>query len=98
MFLSLTDDDACLNYRYILYGIGKSGKSAVVKSILQIESINRGAIAIFNKNAKYSYDDIGYMPQEVGLDTCLTAIETINYFAELQKLHRHECIKVIILK
>lgn len=81
-------------YRYILYGTGNSGKSAVVKSILRIESFSRGAIAVFNKNVKHSYNIIGYMPQKVGLDASLTAIETINYFAELQKLDKHECVKV----
>lgn len=76
----------------------KSGKSAVVKSILQIESFSRGAIAIFNKDIAIasSHVPIGYMPQQVGLDTSLTTVETINYIASLQKLNMHDCIKVII--
>lgn len=85
---------ACVNYRYILYGTAKSGKSAVVKSILNIESYSRGAVAILNQNTRHSYGVVGYMPQSVGLDTSLTAIETVNYFAMLQKLNRHDCAKV----
>lgn len=68
----------------------------MVKSILNIESYSRGAIAIFNKNAENYDGTIGYMPQQIALDSCLTAVETINYFALLQNVDRHECVKVMI--
>lgn len=61
-----------------------------------METFSRGAISIFNKSANNSNSDVGYMPQKVGLDDCLTAIETIHYFAILQKLNKHDCIKVSI--
>lgn len=80
----------------MLYGTGKSGKTALVKTILHIESYSRGAIAIFNKHVVDYTGTIGYMPQQIALDPCLTAIETINYFALLQKIDRHECVKVTI--
>ncbi|KAJ6633827.1 putative ABC transporter ATP-binding protein YvfR [Pseudolycoriella hygida] len=78
---------------YILYGARKSGKTAVVKSILKMESFSRGAVAIFNKSVKQALGTIGYMPQEVGLDPFLSVIETITYFASLQKLDPFECFK-----
>ncbi len=81
-------------YRYILYGTGKSGKTAMVKSILNIESYSRGSIVIHNKTGGKFHGDVGYMPQKIGLDKSLTTIENINYFANLQRLNQHECLIV----
>ncbi|XP_037034865.1 ABC transporter G family member 23-like [Bradysia coprophila] len=79
---------------YILYGSGKCGKSAVVKSILNIEPFSRGVIAILNKTChSRGCGEIGYMPQKIGLDVCLTAYESINYFAILHRLNRHDTIQ-----
>lgn len=63
---------------------------------MNIESFSHGVVTIFNKNVWNSKSKIGYMPQRLGIDDCLTAVETIHYFAILQGLDKHECIKVII--
>lgn len=67
-----------------------------MKAILNIESFNRGAIAIFNKEVNHCDVDVGYMPQQIGLDSSLTVFETINYFAILLRVDKMDCIKVII--
>lgn len=85
-------------YRYVLYGAMKSGKSTLLKIVLNLCKQDEGHVYFYGKTGSIDQLDvlIGYMPQQLGLEEQLTVHETIMLFASLNGLNRRQCVDVHI--
>ena len=87
-----------------LVGINGSGKSTMIKAILDLTSINSGKIRIFNRPHRQvsSRKNIAYLPDRFSPPPHLKGIDFINYMLELHgskvdKQHIHEVLDAIEL-
>lgn len=66
----------------------KSGKSTLVRLIVNISRSDRGAMTFWgNERNELAVRDslrFGYMPQRLGLDDYLSIEETVRYFGTLK--------------
>lgn len=87
-----------------LVGINGSGKSTMIKAILDLTSINSGKIKIFNRPHRQvtSRKNIAYLPDRFSPPPHLKGIDFINYMLELHgskvdEKHIHEVLDSIEL-
>ena len=85
-------------FSFVLYGSKDSGKSTLVKVVLNLVQYDMGSVEIFGKS--YPYIDaqikIGYMPENNGLFDFLTIFETVCYFGYLLGLPKAEILRRIV--
>lgn len=86
-----------LHCSYVLYGAFKSGKSTLLKILLNLCKQDDGHVYFYGKGNDDPMDVlIGYMPQQLGLEERLTVSETVMFYARLNGLKKSEVIDVII--
>ncbi|MDO5754825.1 MAG: ABC transporter ATP-binding protein [Tissierellia bacterium] len=82
-----------------LIGPNGSGKTTVINCILGLLTYDKGEIKVFGKKMKpTSYDlkeQIGLVPQEIGVFESLTVEENIHYFASLYKFSPKDNKKLV---
>lgn len=77
----------------------KSGKSTLLKIILNLCKRDEGHVYFYGKGADDPLDVfIGYMPQQLGLEELLTVYETIMFYASLNGLQHRESVNVSFCK
>lgn len=73
----------------------KSGKSTLLKIVLNLCKLDEGHIYFYGKGIHDPLDVlIGYMPQQLGLEEMLTVYETIMYFATINGLEHRQSVDV----
>jgi len=84
---------------YGFLGPNGSGKTTTIKMLLGLTHPNSGNVFINGRNiAENSVDlraRIGYLPERAQLYKNLTAIQTLNFFAELRKVDKKECDELL---
>lgn len=84
---------------YGFLGPNGAGKTTTIKMILGLTHPDSGNVFIKGKNiAEYGVDlraSIGYLPERAQLYKNLTAIQTLNFFAELRKVDKKECDELL---
>lgn len=73
---------------YVLYGAVKSGKSTVMRIILNLCKSDHGSLTILGNNVDNRSVTFGYMPQRKGLDPYLTIYETVKFYAALKGMNQ----------
>jgi ABC-2 type transport system ATP-binding protein len=80
---------------YGFLGPNGAGKTTTIKIILGLTHPDSGNVFINGKNIADSGVDlrasIGYLPERAQLYKNLTAIQTLNFFAELRNVDKKEC-------
>jgi ABC-type multidrug transport system ATPase subunit len=75
------------------------GKTTTIKMILGLTHPDSGKVFINGKNTNKSGVDlrarIGYLPERAQLYKNLTAIQTLNFFAELRKVDTKQCDELL---
>jgi ABC-2 type transport system ATP-binding protein len=69
-----------------LFGAKKSGKTTLLRAILNLTRITEGTIKFFEQNKLPDDIKVNYMPQSVGLYKKFTVVEIIKYFGKLMGL------------
>ena len=84
---------------YGFLGPNGAGKTTTIKMILGLTHPDSGNVFINGMNiAENSVDlrsRIGYLPERAQLYKNLTAIQTLNFFAELRKVDKKECDELL---
>lgn len=84
---------------YGFLGPNGAGKTTTIKLILGLIHPDSGNIFINSKNIAESKVDIrariGYLPERAQLYKNLTAIQTLNFFAELRNVNKQECMELL---
>jgi len=84
---------------YGFLGPNGAGKTTTIKMILGLIHPDSGKVFINDKNIAESKVDlrasIGYLPERAQLYKNLTAIQTLNFFAELRKVDKKECTELL---
>jgi ABC-2 type transport system ATP-binding protein len=84
---------------YGFLGPNGAGKTTTIKMILGLTHPDSGDVFINGKNTTENGVDlrasIGYLPERAQLYKNLTAIQTLNFFAELRKVDRKECDELL---
>jgi ABC-2 type transport system ATP-binding protein len=84
---------------YGFLGPNGAGKTTTIKIILGLTYPDSGDVFINEKNISESGVDlrarIGYLPERAQLYKNLTAIQTLNFFAELKKVNKKECDELL---
>jgi len=84
---------------YGFLGPNGAGKTTTIKMLLGLTYPDSGKVFINNKNIAQTGVDlrasIGYLPERAQLYKNLTAIQTLNFFAELRKVDKKECDKLL---
>lgn len=84
---------------YGFLGPNGAGKTTTIKMILGLTHPDSGNVFIKGKNIAESGVDlrasIGYLPERAQLYKNLTAIQTLNFFAELRKVDKKECDELL---
>lgn len=84
-------------YSYVLYGSIKSGKSTVLRIILQMCNPDNGSVFVFGDDGFGEISNnrhIGYMPQKYGFDDSLTVQELAHFYATLNGMSKMDTIDV----
>lgn len=80
-------------------GPNGAGKTTTIKAILGLISHDQGIIKINGKNlsidGKDIKKDIGYLPENVAFYNNLTALQNLEFYAELKNFDKKECSKLI---
>ena len=80
-------------------GPNGAGKTTTIKSMLGLIFSNYGNIAIdgydISKYSKHIKRFVGYMPEKVAFYDNLTAIQNLNFYAELKNVPKTECHRLI---
>lgn len=77
-------------------GTNGAGKTTVFRLILNLIEADSGEVLWHNKPlSKFDLNDIGYLPEERGLDLDMTVEEHILYFAQLKNMTRQETLSKI---
>jgi ABC-2 type transport system ATP-binding protein len=84
---------------YGFLGPNGAGKTTTIKMILGLMHPDSGKVFINDKNIAESRVDlrasIGYLPERAQLYKNLTAIQTLDFFAELRKVDKKECTELL---
>jgi len=84
---------------YGFLGPNGAGKTTTIKMILGLIYPDSGKVFINDKNLSESgvhlRSSIGYLPERAQLYKSVTAIQTLNFFAELRKVDKRECIELL---
>jgi len=84
---------------YGFLGPNGAGKTTTIKMILGLTHPDSGNVFINGKNIAENGVDlrasIGYLPERAQLYKNLTAIQTLNFFAELRKVDKKECDELL---
>ena len=84
---------------YGFLGPNGAGKTTTIKMILGLTHPDSGNVFINGKNIAENGVDlrasIGYLPERAQLYRNLTAIQTLNFFAELRKVDKKECDELL---
>lgn len=80
-------------------GPNGAGKTTTIKSILGLIHPDEGSIKINNldikKQGKKAKRKIGYLPEKVAFYDNLTALQNLNFYAEMKNVPKKECISLI---
>lgn len=80
-------------------GPNGAGKTTTIKSILNLIQTEAGDIKIngidIKKNGKAAKKYIGYLPEKVAFYDNLTALQNMNFYAEMKNIPKNECIPLI---
>lgn len=81
---------------FALLGPNGAGKTTTIKAILGLINYD-GEIHIDEKDAKNKdvKKFIGYLPETVSFYDNLTALQTLQFFAELKGADKHKCMKLL---
>ena len=81
-------------------GPNGAGKTTTIKSILGLIHKNSGSIKIngvdISTNGKKVKKNIGYLPERVAFYQNLTAVQNLNFYAEMKHVPHGECVNLII--
>lgn len=84
---------------YGFLGPNGAGKTTTIKMIMGLSHPDSGKVFINGKNLAQSgvslRASIGYLPERAQLYKNLTAIQTLNFFAELRKVDKNECDEML---
>lgn len=84
---------------YGFLGPNGAGKTTTIKMVLGLTHPDSGNVFINGKNTNKSGVDlrarIGYVPERAQLYKNLTAIQTLNFFAELRKVDKRQCDELL---
>ena len=84
---------------YGFLGPNGAGKTTTIKMILGLTHPDSGNVFINGKNIVENgvglRVNIGYLPERAQLYRNLTAIQTLNFFAELRKVDKKECDELL---
>jgi len=85
---------------FALLGPNGAGKTTTIKSMLGLIFPTAGEIKINGfdvlKEGKKAKENIGYLPERVAFYDNLTAIQTMEFYAELRGAGRKECIELLM--
>jgi len=85
---------------FALLGPNGAGKTTTIKSMLGLIFPTAGEIKINGfdvlKEGKKAKENIGYLPERVAFYDNLTAIQTMEFYAELRGADRKECIELLM--
>ena len=77
-----------------LLGPNGAGKTTVVRVLTTLTPVQRGEVAIFGLDARRHTMDIrhniGYVPQQLSIESALTGRQNVELFARLYDVHAHE--------
>ena len=80
-------------------GPNGAGKTTTIKSILNLIQTQAGEIKIngidIKKNGKSAKKNIGYLPEKVAFYDNLTAMQNMNFYAEMKNIPKNECTNLI---
>lgn len=86
---------------YGFLGPNGAGKTTTIKMLLGLTYPDSGKVFINNKDINKTGVDlrasIGYLPERAQLYKNLTAIQTLNFFAELRNVDKKECDELLNL-
>ena len=81
-------------------GPNGAGKTTTIKSMLGLIRTNSGGIKIngidISTDGKKIKKNIGYLPERVAFYQNLTAVQNLNFYAEMKNVPRGECINLIM--
>jgi len=81
-------------------GPNGAGKTTTIKSMLGLIRTNSGSIKIngidISTDGKKIKKNIGYLPERVAFYQNLTAVQNLNFYAEMKNVPRGECINLIM--
>jgi len=84
---------------YGFLGSNGAGKTTTIKMILGLTHPDSGNVFINGKNTAENGStlraSIGYLPERAQLYKNLTAIQTLNFFAELRKVDKEKCDELL---
>ena len=84
---------------YGFLGPNGAGKTTTIKMLLGLTYPDSGNVFINGRNIDENTVDlrarIGYLPERAQLYKNLTAIQTLNFFAELRKVDKKECDELL---
>lgn len=80
-------------------GPNGAGKTTTIKAILDLIHADAGTITIngidIRKHGKEAKKTIGYMPEKVAFYDNLTALQNLQFYAEIKQVSTEECLKLI---
>jgi ABC-2 type transport system ATP-binding protein len=80
-------------------GPNGAGKTTTIKSILDLIHADAGSITIngidVRTRGKEAKKYVGYMPEKVAFYDNLTAIQNMNFYAEIKHASKQECVSLI---
>lgn len=80
-------------------GPNGAGKTTTIKSILGLISHDTGVIKINGKNLYKNYkkvkNELGYLPELVSFYNNLTALQNLEFYAELKNTDKRQCPKLL---
>jgi len=81
-------------------GPNGAGKTTTIKSMLGLIHTSSGNIKIdgvdISTDGKKIKKNIGYLPERVAFYQNLTAVQNLNFYAEMKQVPRGECVNLII--
>ncbi|MCD6299179.1 MAG: ATP-binding cassette domain-containing protein, partial [Thermoplasmata archaeon] len=84
---------------FALLGPNGAGKTTTIKSILGVIFPTKGEIKINGfdviKEGRKARKNIGYLPERVAFYDNLTAIQTMEFYAELRGASMKECVELL---
>lgn len=80
-------------------GPNGAGKTTTIKALLGLIHVDNGTILLnnmdINKQSKLAKKYIGYLPEKVAFYNNLTALQNLEFYAEMKKTSKKECHMLI---